>query len=576
MSHLARLSALLCGLVILAGPGALPAAAPDEELLRLVPRDTTFFLLIKDLRGHEAATSDGPFARSLRASKLGQTLAGTGEVARVEEVARQLASALQIDWPKLRDDLFGDAVVLAYQAGPAGKPEQERGAILTWARDPKLPARLFERLDTVQKESGELTSTEMLSHRGQSYGKRIKAKGPAEFYWLKGSVAALSTQEAMIHDLIDLDEQAPPAREKPPLARQLDSLEIRDAFMTLWVNARRFDAELLDKSRAAAGNEAAFLAAFARCWKALDGIALTCRVERHVELNLTIAARTAELPPALTKVVGALAQPAALNAAFPADALATLAGRVDLPAMIELLSGMMDAAAWQGLSGSVESGLAPVLGKKYLMQLATHIGPDWGVCVMPPATPRSLLPDAVVAIRIKPSADGSLEKALLDACEALSTIARLHYNARSDEPVRLETLRDKGGEIKFLSHPKLFAPGVRPAYALRDGHLVLATSPDAIQRLDLGKAGAAAALQPNRIATISLSGWFRYLSTRRGELVSYLPTLTGGKSDEISGQLDQLQMLLELFDRLELVNESARPGQLKLSLKLHPLQPLRK
>ena len=58
----------------------------------------------------------------------------------------------------------------------------------------------------------------------------------------------------------------------------------------------------------------------------------------------------------------------------------------------------------------------------------------------------------------------------------LSTLARVQLNAKADEPVRVETLRKEGVEIKYLTHDKLFPPGFRPAYSLRDGFLVIATN----------------------------------------------------------------------------------------------------
>src|SRR4029079_4282743 len=137
-------------LAVILIPGAVPftacAAGPEAELLRLTPSDTTFCLVVRDIRGFSANVWDGPFAAAFRKSALGKALAGAPEFAKIELFSQEVPKALQIDWSKIRDDVFGDVVVLSYQNGPPGKPELERGVLLTWARDPKLAARLIERL----------------------------------------------------------------------------------------------------------------------------------------------------------------------------------------------------------------------------------------------------------------------------------------------------------------------------------------------------------------------------------------------------------------------------------------------
>src|SRR5689334_17808490 len=144
----------LAGLMLFDSMGA--AAAPDEELLRLAPTDANFVLLVKDLRGHSMALLDSPFVRAYRGSKLGHTVAAMPELAQLESVRKQLEAGLGVEWSRIRDDILGDAVIFAYQAGPPGRPDQERGLILTWTRDPKLADDLLQRLNKIQTDSGEL------------------------------------------------------------------------------------------------------------------------------------------------------------------------------------------------------------------------------------------------------------------------------------------------------------------------------------------------------------------------------------------------------------------------------------
>src|SRR5690349_18878411 len=116
-----RLSAL--ALVALLGP-ALPAAraappTPAEELLRFVPPDVSLCLVVRDLRGHAAALAESPFLEQLRRSPLGKQVQQTLGVQRL--VADQfLQKYLRLDSTQLRDDILGDAVVVAYRLGPPG------------------------------------------------------------------------------------------------------------------------------------------------------------------------------------------------------------------------------------------------------------------------------------------------------------------------------------------------------------------------------------------------------------------------------------------------------------------------
>jgi hypothetical protein len=554
--------------------GALTAAPPADELLRLTPRDVTFVVVVKDLRTHSAAIREGPFAEILSKSKLFQALLAKPEIKHLDAVTEQISRTLHTDWTQVRDDLIGDAVVLAYRGVAPGSPDKESGLLLTWTRNAEFATQIIERMTAVQKESGELKEVETRSYQGASYVRRVKAQGADEFLFRKGAVLALSSQEEMIRRIIELDSQAP-VNQQPPLARELESLRVQDAAVALWLNPRYFDKELNENARKAAGGDAAFLTQFASYWKAVSGVALSIRLERYLELSLSIGARSDVLPASLKQVGATLNEASLLSAMFPSDSLATVTGKIDLQAFLTTLSGFLPADAWAALSGSAEQALGQVLGRKYIPQLASRIGPDWGICIMPPASEKALLPDLAIAVRIQPSEGGSLEKGILDAFDSLGILVRLRFNSQSDEPVRIETIQSKEGDIKYLSHEKLFLPGLRPAWSLRNGFLTIGTSPDAIERV-IGSNQVSPPAGPNRFLTFSFRQWHSYLTSRRAALISFLPTVTELKADEVASGIDELTLLFELFDRLELVEESQQPGLLKLSLKLYPLQPLKK
>ena len=115
------LTAALVGLCLV--PPAR-AADPAEELLRFVPPDVSFCLVIRDLRGHTEALTASPFGEALGSSPLGLALKATPEWQQLARADQLLQKYFQISSTQLRDDIFGDAVVLAYRAGPPGKPDE--------------------------------------------------------------------------------------------------------------------------------------------------------------------------------------------------------------------------------------------------------------------------------------------------------------------------------------------------------------------------------------------------------------------------------------------------------------------
>src|SRR4051812_6839206 len=102
------------GLSIL-GAWNVGAATPREELLRFVPDDVAFCVVLQDLRGHAARLQTSPFLKQFEGSALGKALAGSSESRLLRRLCRQCESLVGIDLAKVRDDVLGDAVIFAYR-----------------------------------------------------------------------------------------------------------------------------------------------------------------------------------------------------------------------------------------------------------------------------------------------------------------------------------------------------------------------------------------------------------------------------------------------------------------------------
>src|SRR5437868_3919216 len=97
------------------------AGSPRDELLRLVPEDVGFCLVLENLGGHGKALADSPFVAQFRASPLGTMLHNAPEAQKLTGLDHFLQRYLDLTSAQLRDDILSEALVLAYRPGPPGK-----------------------------------------------------------------------------------------------------------------------------------------------------------------------------------------------------------------------------------------------------------------------------------------------------------------------------------------------------------------------------------------------------------------------------------------------------------------------
>src|SRR5262245_37079952 len=237
----------LAGLTLLAtltaaAPGA---AAPRDELLRLVGDDASFCFLMQDLRRHARELGGSPFAERLAQGPFGKGLLASKELRDVGRVEDQFLKHIGLDLNRVVDDWVGDAVVFVYRHVPGGKPADEQGLILTWVRDPAAAEKVIERINELQKGSGELKELRVVEHAGGKYSRRVKNGPKDEFVYRRGNVLAFSSDEDMVRRAVERDRDAPAVESAPPpVSRQLADLGVESAMLVWWLNPRRFDADL--------------------------------------------------------------------------------------------------------------------------------------------------------------------------------------------------------------------------------------------------------------------------------------------------------------------------------------------
>jgi hypothetical protein len=555
--------ALVAALVI----PAAARAAPRDELLRLVPDDVAFCLVAQDLRGHARDFAASPFAEAFRKSPFAAALKNSDEFKKIAALDAELRKQVGLDTAGIADRLLGDAFALAYRPNPPGKTDQDQGIFLLRARDADTLADFVDRLNRAQKESGDLKSVEDRTHAGAHYFRREERKGDT-FYYVSGPVLAFSSQESMLRAAIERDRQKGDA--EPAVARQLHLLGAERSLAALWINPRAFDAEMAHNADEAKGNEAVFQRAFLRYWKALDGAALTLALEKDARLTLTLRARTDELPAAAKRLLAEAARRSDLWDRFPPDALFAVAGRIDPTALLDVLADFQTKEARTALAEALERTIGAPSGKDFAQDLLPSLGPDVGLCLLAPAsTDKGPLPHAIIAVRVR--SDKGAGEALLSAVDFYARQAQVAHRLQG-KAVTLKSLRQDDTDVKYLAGEGVFPPGVQPAYALKDGYLLFASSPEALRRFGPATGGKSSGEVP--LLRLSAKGLREYLAERRDALVPLLAEKNALTKDEAGRRLDGLAAGLGLFDRIE-ISQTSEAGRLSLTLRVQTAVPLK-
>ena len=561
---------------------ALPAVSPAaevtaaEELLRFVPADMTLCLVVRDLRGHSAALANSPLAEAVRRSPLGLLLKAPPELRDVFKTNDWLVKNLKITPEQLRDDILGDAVVLAYRAGPPGKPQLDEGMLLIRARRPQTLAALVERLNKAQKDSGDLKTVEERTHNGVKYFRRVERK-ETNFYYLRGGVLVFSGQEALLRRAIAQEERTAQPGVESPLGKKLRLLGADRALSAVLLNPRGLDATLEAKLAQAKGADAAFLKTFVECWKGLDSLAFTVSLSADLELGLTLRAKPGEMPPAVRRYFDEAAPGSDLWARFPDSALLALGARTNAAALVDMLAAFQTRAVAQGVRDNLNRSLGAYLGgKDTITEVLPYVGPDWGFCVSaPPASDKRWFPSVIFALRVGTGDKSApVDQAALSAVKAAALGVLFAHNQKHKEPLTRKTLREGKWEITYLTSSRGQASGFQPAYGLWNGYLVLASSPDAFRRF---ASTAPVVRSPGEVPLLraSLKDLRQYLKDRRESLTAALAEHHRLPPAEVRRRLDGMIFALHFFERVEVTQRTAA-NQVTLTLRLRTSLPLRK
>jgi hypothetical protein len=554
-----RPPALVAALLLLL-PGAA-VAAPADGLLRLVPPESTFCVVLQDLRTHVRAVSGSPFGQWFADSVVGGRFRDGPDADKVKQAAKFFQDTVGVSAEELLDDVFGDAVVFAYQSGPAGRPADEAGLILIRPRKPDVLARLVGRLNDLQRTAtGEVNAVREAAHRGQSYTVREKAAGSPEYYLIRDGVFAFTGQERALTALID---RAVDGSGESVVEAGLRKLGAADKAVCVWLNPRGLDADLRTKAAATDDpNERAFLSQFLKLWAATDGLAATLHPDRGLELGVSAAVRRTDVPPELAAVLFPPAGGSAALAAAPADAMLAIGGRVAVPKLLDAVGSFLPGDGQKALRAAIDDGLGPVVGRDKLPAVARGFGPDWAAWVAPPAT--GWVPRAATVVRL---ADDDTSATVARALDLGFQLVRVAYNQAHPDQIDGREEQQDGVTVRYLANDAGFPAGFRPCFAVKGGYLIVATAPAVVA----GFAPPHGDARQGPPARLSLRGVREYVTRHRDEIAK----ATGGpKAEATADGLAKLAAVLEAIDRAEL-RYDAGDGRVSLTLRVELAKPLR-
>jgi hypothetical protein len=552
------------------------AASPADELLRFVSTDVGFCFVARDLRAKGEALADSPFVAGLSKTPVGAAIAKADELAKLAKLQEQLQTQVGLDWKTLREDIFGEAIAFAYRPGPPGKPDEEEGLILIRARAAKPLADLVKRLNEIQTSSGEVKEIEQRSHGGLAYFCRVERDKAPSYYYVRGPILLLSSNEAMLLRALDLERVLAPEVE-PSIARELRVLGADHAVLALWINPRAFDAQLGQKARSAAP-DAAGLKVFERYWSALDGVAISLALEKDLSLALALRGRPEQLPPAARRLFAEAARPSELWQTFPDPVLIALAGRIDVSTLVEAVSDFLTPDGRPAMTGDLNRALGPPLGKDFVKEVLPCLGPDIGFCIYaPPAGDKGWFPQGFGAVKVSAGdTTAPVDRAVLAGLHSVAIFAVLGHNAKDpDHPLSLKSVTQDKREVKYLTGDGVFPPGLEPAFGLHSGYLVVATSPATLRRFAPRLPATPRPGEATPILRLNLKEWREYLKGHQESLIGMLAEKEGTKPEVVRGRLEAVISTLDLFDLLE-INQRTSPGQVALTIRLQTALPLRK
>jgi hypothetical protein len=261
----------------------------------------------------------------------------------------------------------------------------------------------------------------------------------------------------------------------------------------------------------------------------------------------------------------ALAQPSDLWQRFPSQSILTTAARVNAPALLDVLNGFLSDDTRQKVNDGLQKKFGTVLGMDFVKDVLPCLGPDIGLCVAPNPDGKPI-PDVLVALRIQSGPkDTPVDQAVVRAVETYASLGIVSFNAHQKDTkdyLQLLSQQQNGVEVKYLTQ-RHFPDGFQPAFALKGGYLVLASSPQAIKRFGPN----APKVKGNPLLHLSFPQLAQLLKSQPKWLLDRFSDKDGPAAPAATGWLEEVVEVLGLLDNLH-IEQHIGSGQITWTARL--------
>lgn len=545
--------ALALGVVAHAGEAA-------DGLLRLVPSDAALTLVVEDLRDHAREFFASPLAGELGRLPAVRSWFNSERFDGFVQAKRQIERLLGGDAATLRDELLGDAVVLALHVPPRGRQSDSRGLLLLRPRDRAVLDRLIDGVNAAQKKRGELLEVEARARAGQPYWVRRFAPGskrPTEFYTVLGdNTFAWSNSEPLVQRVIDrngaggdgLGNDAAFRRVRRALpARPVVSLYANPRFLSGLVSTSPRSSPSKPGEEKVVALLGQYLAAVEYLGAAVEWRGTTEAAGAGIILHTEESVDPERCPAWLKRwAAGRPMQPRLER--VPATALAVASVHVDFNALEAIVRSVALGSGEKRLDNleALFNGL--LLGHDFSAEVLPGLGPGVLAYLEPPGprlAPGRFALVAEVDLGREPGIEPAVANALRTALAAYA-LDEKHGNGG----LTLQTLPLGDAVVTAL------APTTPFAFATHQGWLVLSRSARAVARAVAPDRTAArdferlrAGYFPEAVSflCVDLKALHRFADRHRAALAVRIAARKGATRDNARRDLDQALALIGLF-----------------------------
>jgi hypothetical protein len=464
--------------LIFAVPTVRAQESASAELLHRVPTGIGLCIVVNDLRGNGDRLLQQSWFKKIEENPLIRAVLQSKEMAEIAKVRGKVETQLGVDLLRIRDDILGDAIVLGHQSTTPGRPEGDRGIVLVKARDVALLTRLIDKLNELQTQNGELKELTPLDHGNVRYYRRVAVKS-THYYVQQGPLLIVASHEELLLAALDRAPAAP-----APILDHLQRAKADRALVAVWFDPRTLDGQLEEGRRKRLAADGTVLDGIVKFWKGLDAVVIAVSDPERPEMRFTLLAGADN---DARKWMSSNAAPSELWRRFPEKTIVAGAGRVDFGRLVDALRNLVAAKDRENLQEVLTKYVAAATGLDFYREIVPNLGPDVGFAVFR-IDDKDPLPAGLVALAVKSELTPPVDRTVFGLLHFVATLGVIEHNKRSPDVIRMRSAQQDAIDVKYLDQPKAFPPGVQPAMALKDGYLVLATSPRALGMFRVGPA----------------------------------------------------------------------------------------